>query len=74
MEIKLKDIMPVMGDKNGTIVFIKHEDDKYPRREAMTARDALAEFGKCAVREVSPFIQEGGEYMGNVYTLRAKEA
>lgn len=71
--IKLKDIMPVMQDTDDTIVFIKQESDKYPQREAMTARDALADFSERIVSEVAPFIHEDGEYAGNIYTLRAEE-
>lgn len=68
--IMLKQIMPIMKDAGDTIVFIAHETGRMAHKEVMVAREALTKYGKCAVREVAPYIHPDGEYAGNVYVLR----
>lgn len=67
--ITLGDIMPIMKDTGDTLVFIADEPGYTAHKDVMVAREALAEYGKCAVCEVGPYIHLDGEYVGNIYVI-----
>lgn len=73
MKILLGQLLPIMKDTGDTLVFIASEPGFAAHKDVMVAREALAEYGKCAVREVAPYIHPDGEYAGNIYVIASSK-